>query len=292
MSTACGCAASDLESSLHLHSLHLQAADGASAMLSHCGMQLLSWRTAAGREQLFVSQRRASTGQTPIGSGVQVVFPQFTHLDPLLAHSLWRTIPWQVLTSGHDAQGRAFASLGLQANARTRALWDHAFACELHVRVGGGTLQMDFQVHNNSARAWSFQAALPTYLRVDDLSQARLVGLGLAPFLQRDTRAPNALAQAPNGQALLAGMDRIYTRAPSHLLLREKSRSVFIATQGFADAVVWNPGAEHCANVPELEPHAWRHMLCVGAANMTKPLVLQPGTRWAGRQRLTAMALR
>jgi glucose-6-phosphate 1-epimerase len=271
-----------------LDGLHLQAADGASAVLSRRGAQLLSWHTAAGDEQLFVGQPTAISGPVQSHGGATVVFPQFAKLGPLPADGFASTSLWQVLTSGLDAQGRAFASLGLEADARTRALWDHGFACEFTVRVGAGLLQTELQVYNRSEHAWAFQAALRTPLRVNDWRQASLFGLGTAPFLNQDPGGSKAQLERGGGLVLAAGLDRIYPQAPPRLLLREGSRAVDIMAQGFADTVLWNPGPNHAALMPEVEPKAWRHLLCVAAANVARPTVLQPGEHWTGVQRLTA----
>jgi glucose-6-phosphate 1-epimerase len=272
-----------------LQGLHLQAADGASAVLSRMGAQLLSWRTEAGDEQLFMGQPTGANGPVDHRGGAPVVFPQFAQLGPLPTDGFACTSLWQVLTSGRDAQGNAFASLGLEADARTRALWDHDFACEFTVRVGGNLLQTELQVYNRSERAWSFQAALRTPLRVNDLSHARLFGLGEAPFLTQDPSGPNAPLARGSGLPLVAGLNRTYPQAPPRLLLREGARRVDIMAQGFADTVLCNPGPRHGALVPDVEPQAWRHLLCVAAANVVKPTVLQPGEHWAGVQRLTVM---
>jgi glucose-6-phosphate 1-epimerase len=270
-----------------LDGLHLQAADGASAVLCRYGAQLLSWRTAAGDEQLFSGQPEATSGPVDCHRGVPVVFPQFANLGPLPTDGFASTSLWQVLTTGLDAQGQAFASLGLEADSRTRALWDHEFACEFTVRVGGSLLQIELQVHNCSERAWSFQAALRTHLQVDDWSRGRLLGLGAAPFLNHAPSGSGASLERNSGRDLAAGTDRIFPQAPPRLLLREGARSVAIVTEGFADKVLCNPGPG--ALMPDTEPPAWRQALCVAAANVASPKVLQPGEHWVGVQRLTVM---
>ena len=53
---------------------------------------------------------------------------------------------------------------------------------------------------------------------------------------------------------------------------------------GFADVVVWNPGAELAARLPDLPDDDWRQMLCVEAAAIGKPVEVLPGECWIGRQ--------
>jgi glucose-6-phosphate 1-epimerase len=58
---------------------------------------------------------------------------------------------------------------------------------------------------------------------------------------------------------------------------------------GFADAVLWNPGAERASTLGDLEAGGWLRMLCVEAAVIGKPVTLAPGERWTGQQRLLAL---
>jgi glucose-6-phosphate 1-epimerase len=57
---------------------------------------------------------------------------------------------------------------------------------------------------------------------------------------------------------------------------------------GFADAVVWNPGAEKCVTMADLEPEDYQRFVCVEAAAVRAPIQLAPGERWQGTQTLKA----
>ena len=60
-----------------------------------------------------------------------------------------------------------------------------------------------------------------------------------------------------------------------------------IASQ-FEDTVVWNPGPEKCASLPDMPDEDWPLMLCVEAAQIGNPVRLSPGEEWAGMQTLVA----
>ena len=71
------------------------------------------------------------------------------------------------------------------------------------------------------------------------------------------------------GDSGVVDLDRIYFQAKEPLLLSEhrlngRVRRVPITSQGFDDAVVWNPGPERCAKLADMPADGWRHMLCVG----------------------------
>jgi Aldose 1-epimerase len=244
-----------------LKGMRLQAADGACVLLSRYGAQLLFWRTAAGEEQLVLNERTASSGALAGAGPATVEFTQFGplrqsgQLEPLTPGGGAGTSLWQVLTSGVDAQGHAFASLGLEADQHTRAMWDQNFACELNLRLGGNQLHLELQVHNRSQRSWPFQAALQTPLRVSDGSQACLTGLCAAP-----------------------GLHRSDPQAVSRLVLRDGARQLLVESQGFGATGLLDHASKHFTGP-----------LCVITANLPSPMVLQPGECWRASQRLEVM---
>ena len=64
----------------------IQGEDGGSARISPYGAQALSWITADGAEQLFLSPRSVYRTGTAIRGGVPVIFPQFAGLGNLPKH--------------------------------------------------------------------------------------------------------------------------------------------------------------------------------------------------------------
>jgi glucose-6-phosphate 1-epimerase len=63
---------------------------------------------------------------------------------------------------------------------------------------------------------------------------------------------------------------------------------VVVESEGFPDAVLWNPGAEKGRAIADLGPDEYRRMLCVEAAVVGAPVRLDAGARWRGRQLLHA----
>lgn len=265
--------------------LRLKAADGASAVVSRWGAQLLSWRPAGDDERLFLSPKATLDGSAPIRGGVTLVFPQFANYGALPAHGFARD-RWWAQRLGWSADAVTFE---LRDDPHTRALWPHRFACEYTVRIGGPTLAMELSITNHGETAFRFQAALHTYLRVDDLSLLRIEGLAGAPYLDRT--AADHLDRQYEAQLAIAGeVDRIYPGAPKRVLVREPLRSIeIVADGGFTDQVLWNPGPERCARIADLEPLAWRRLLCAEASCIADPPLLPPRAVWRGSQRLTAM---
>ena len=262
--------------------VELQTPDGARAVVSTFGAQVLSWQPAGGDERLFVSPPAALDGSGPIRGGVPVVFPQFANLGPLPAHGLVRQRVWR-----QDATTADAVAFSLQDDEAGRALWPNAFGLRFTLRLDGPSLVMRLDVTNRGADAFAFQAALHTYLHVHDLAALRLHGLGGAAY--RDRADGGRDWRQPGAELALAGdLDRIYPDAPPVVTVHEPRQALRAGLGGgFKDLVVWNPGAERCARVPDLRPDSYQHFVCVEAACIVQPAVLRPGQAWWGEQRLT-----
>ncbi|MFN3811299.1 MAG: D-hexose-6-phosphate mutarotase [Roseateles asaccharophilus] len=277
-----------------LEALELLAPDGARAILLLHGAHLVSWTPAGGEEQLYLSPQSAfATGQA-IRGGVPVCFPQFAARGPLKKHGFARTKPWQ-LVSAEVGDDDALAVLRLTDDAASRMVWPHGFEAELSVRVAGQTLELELACENTGESAFEFTTALHSYLRVGALGDASLSGLAGLHYLD----SVSGQTQRQRSDLLLPGspgledLDRIYYQVASPLLLTEQGegepRRLEIRQQGFADAVVWNPGAAKCAELADMPPGGYEHMLCVEAAAIEHPIRLAPGESWAGLQSLSLL---
>lgn len=252
------------------------------------GAQLSSWVTDDGREQIYLSPRTAMDGQSAIRGGVPLCFPQFNMrvlgLQPLPKHGFVRNRQWQLAE-----QAANVAHFDLHSDADTRAIWPHDFSARMTIRLAEQSLLLSFEVHNKGWHAFPFALALHTYLAVDDIEQAQLHGLQDAPYWDAVADAQRPDMRQRDTQALRFGMqtDRVYAQAPRTLVLREGARALQIThSASLPDTVVWNPGAQLCAQLPDMPPQGWRRMLCVEAARINEPVILEPGQRFTGWQAL------
>lgn len=260
--------------------LKLQSVDGASAEVHAQGAHLSSWRSAAGVEHLFLSARSGYAPGAAIRGGVPVIFPQFAGEGPLPKHGFARSQPWTLV---EQQAGRA--RWALESGAATRAIWPHAFRCELLIEIGGAELRVALSVHNSGDAPMPFTAALHTYLRVAAIEDVRLVGLQGLRY--RDSTQGTAEYIERAEQLAIAGeVDRIYFDAPARLELIEPRGRLQIEQQGFCDTVVWNPGPEKSAALADMEDRGYQRMLCIEAAAVGRPVHLAPGESWTGAQTL------
>lgn len=257
---------------------------GERAVVALHGAHVLSWTTADGVERLYLSPDAVFDGHSAIRGGVPVCWPQFNTRGPLAKHGFARTLPWRVAT---DAQDDALA-LVLEDSAETRAVWPHAFSLRLTVALAPQQLRVSLDVTNSGDTELAFTTALHSYLRVDEIADARLVGLqGAARWdAVRDVR------QTESAEALRfnAEFDSVYATPPTPLRLVQPGGTLQVEpSPNCTETVVWNPGAALAAKLADLPDDGWRHMLCVEAACIDTPVLLAPGARWQAWQQLTVI---
>lgn len=272
----------------HPTDLLLTAPDGAQVRLSLMGGQVLSWKPAGAPEQLYLSPRSEFVPGKAIRGGVPVCFPQFAERGPLPKHGFARTLPWE-LVQQQQGKDDALAVMRLRDSDATRAIWPHAFELELSVRIGGRSLDIELACENIGDAPLQFTAALHTYLRVADLDAVSVEGLaGLRYFDSiKQAEALQRMDLLLTGEKGVLDLDRIYFGVKERpLLVAEDRRQVIIRQQGFEDAVIWNPGPVRCTKLADMPPEGWSEMLCVEAASIGRPVELQPGESWVGRQSL------
>lgn len=265
-------------------SVVLRNAAGDEATFSPHGAHLLSWRPAGAAEQVYLSPLSRPAPGVAVRGGTPVCFPQFSERGPLPKHGFARTSHWELVTP--PAPQGEVAELRFQLDSSMPGDWDRAFCLVLLARLGPRWLELHLQAANTGRVPWTFTAALHTYLRVEDVRQVRLHGLqGLA---YEDMVRGNALAtEAEPALAVREEVDRVYRDLPGPLELTDPGGPALrLQQQGFADAVVWNPGPAKAARLPDLPDDDWQSMLCVEAGAIARPVELAPGKTWSGMQRL------
>ena len=273
---------------------HKQWADGSTLVVAEQGAQVLSWKTADGREHLYLSPASARDGKTAIRGGVPVCFPQFNMRGPLPKHGFVRNLPWQVMECG--AQHLA---LRLADGPATRAYWPEAFEAVLRAEVAADALAVTLAVRNTGGTPWAMTCALHSYLQVDDITQTQLHGLQGVPCWDAlaDTRFTEEAAAIDFGAAPGSGFDRVFSTPGTNDRLLQISqqtngsgRSLTVQNNANAtEVVVWNPGADLCRELADMPADGWLQMLCVEAASIDAPVTVAPGQWWELKQTLTVV---
>ena len=263
----------------------LRSADGATASVTAYGAHICSWIPAGGNEQLFLSKTSEFRKGVAIRGGVPVIFPQFSALGPLAKHGFARTANWRLLRSGQTETGAAQAVFELQESAASLQIWPHVFRLELAVTIMQEHMQIELVVVNNGNTAFNFTCALHSYFAVEHIGNVRLHGLAGLRYRDMVTNTENQL-ESHESLALNGEVDRIYADLPAGIEIRQARQSLYISQTGFADAVIWNPGAEKGSSMSDLETDGYQRMVCVEAAAILRAITLAPGESWAGSQNL------
>lgn len=263
--------------------LTLRADDGATATVLLHGAHVTSWRTADGVEQLYLSERARFDGSAVRG-GVPVIFPQFAAEGPYPRHGFARTTRW-ALAGGEPAGTSPWVLLRLHETPETLAVWPHRFVAELRVDLGQDGLAIALEVANPGTAPIEFTAALHTYLAVGDYGSIEIDGLQGLAF--RDSTAGGTVRRQEEPVLRPGGeLNRIYLDAAGPVTVREDGRTRIVSMSGFRDVVAWNPGPAAATTLDDMEPGGWTRMLCVEAAAIARPVVVDAGRRWRGAQRL------
>jgi glucose-6-phosphate 1-epimerase len=278
--------------------LRLSLPEGDACVVALHGAHLLSWTTADGTERLYLSPEAVFDGTAAIRGGTPVCWPQFNARGPLAKHGFARNVPWTAVPAeraGEPASAEkttdaasARLVLALSDDEATRAVWPHAFRLTLAVTLAPGALRVSLDVDNTGGGPWSFAAALHTYLRVDEIADARLEGLQGANCW--DSLSDERHVEMAPELRFGSEFDRVYAAPKAALRLVQPSGTLEIAqSASCTETVVWNPGAALSARLADLPDDGWHHMLCVEAARIDEPVLLAPGARWQGWQQLAVL---
>ncbi len=255
--------------------------DGAQAEIYLHGGHVASWQPA-GEERLFMSRTSEFRAGVAIRGGVPVCFPQFAGFGPLPKHGLVRTLPWTI-----GAVTANSITLHRSESAATLDVWPHAFTVALTVTIGGPTLSLEFEVTNSGAAPLEFAGALHTYFLVRDVRSTVIDGLSGRRYADRAGGGFVEGVQSEKPIAFAGEVDRVYYDAPERVIIREVDRTTTVSSRGFPDVVVWNPGPVMGAKMSDLEPDGYLRMVCVEAAAVGQPIVVEPQATWRGAQIVT-----
>ncbi|OWM69541.1 hypothetical protein CDL15_Pgr014002 [Punica granatum] len=275
----------------------LREVRGCSAEVYLYGGQVTSWKNEHGEELLFVSSKSNFKPPKPIRGGIPVCFPQFSNLGPLEQHGFVRNRFWSI---DHDpppfatsTSNKAFVDLILKHSEEDFKIWPHRYEFRLRITLGpGGDLMLTSRIRNmnTDGKPFSFTFAYHTYFAVTDISEVRVEGLETLDYLDN---LKNRERFTEQGDAITfeSEVDRIYLSTPTKIAIldHERKRTFVLRKDGLPDAVVWNPWDKKAKAMPDFGDEEYKHMLCVEAACVEKPITLKPGEEWRGRQEISAV---
>ncbi|KAJ3679229.1 hypothetical protein LUZ60_017240 [Juncus effusus] len=263
---------------------------GSSVEVYLYGGQVISWKNLS-EELLFVSSKAVYKPPRPIRGGIQICFSQAGGGEQ---HGSARTQSW---TFDKDpppfptnSPSKTFVDLILTPSEDSLKA-----CCEVRLRVAlspGGDLILTSRVRNTSkdGKSFSFQFAYQTYFRVSDISEVRVEGLETLDYLD-NLRGKERFTEQGDAIVFESEVDKIYVDAPPKIAIidHEKKHTFVLSKNGLPDVVVWNPWEKKSKQISDLGDEEYKHMLCVGAAALERPVTLKPGEEWTGRQEMSAV---
>ncbi|KAA8535681.1 hypothetical protein F0562_030684 [Nyssa sinensis] len=248
------------------------------------GGHVTSWKNEHGEELLFVSSKAIFKPPKAIRGGIPICFPQFSSHGSLEQHGFARNRFWTVDPDPPpfptNSASKAFVDLILKPSEEDLKIWPYSFEFRLRIALGpGGDLMLTSRIRNTSTegKPFTFTFAYHTYFSVSDISEVRVEGLETLDYLDN---LQNKERFTEQGDAITfeSEVDKIYLSTPTKIAIldHEKKRTFVIRKDGLPDAVVWNPWDKKAKAMADFGDDEYKHMLCVEAAAVEKPITLKP----------------
>ena len=186
------------------------------------GGHVTHFHPTGGAPVLFLSARSFFESGKPIRGGVPVCFPWFAARagqPDAPAHGFARTMPWEIESLSVDGDQTVLAVLRLGATDATRAHWPHDFILRHHIVIGQ-RLSMMIEVENISREAFTYEAALHTYLAVIDARTATVTGLENATYRDK-TDGFRTKTQSAEPLSFTGETDRIFENTRAACVLHD-----------------------------------------------------------------------
>ncbi|CAN6841512.1 hypothetical protein Bca4012_048736 [Brassica carinata] len=262
------------------------------------GGHVTSWKNENGEELLYLSSKAIFKPPKPIRGGIPLCFPQFSNYGPVESHGFARNRIWELDANPpplpSNSSSDAFVDLILRPKEDDLKMWPNNFEFRMRVALGSeGELTLTSRVRNTNSdgKPFSFTFAYHTYFSVSDISEVRVEGLETLDYLDK-LRNRERFTEQGDAITFESEIDRIYLSTPTKIAIldHDKKRTFVVRKEGLADAVVWNPWDKKSKKkISDMGDEDYKHMLCVEAAAIERPITLKPREEWKGRLELSAV---
>ncbi|EXJ13454.1 D-hexose-6-phosphate mutarotase [Imhoffiella purpurea] len=255
----------------------------ATARLATHGGQVLAYRPRSAREDLlFVGERAHFAPDREIKGGVPLCWPWFGR-DPAeperVIHGFARVLEWTPVQCEACADGSTRVRMRVTDDARTRAIWPHAFVLEVEIRIGA-TLSVALTTRNPGDSALRITQGLHAYFRIGGLARLTVEGLDGCRYLDYAAGAPEPEAVQEGDLIFRGEVNRIYERVPSSLSIQDPGlgRRIRIDGRNSGTCVVWNPWIASARAMEDLDDGDYLRFICVETVNAASEVIeIPPG---------------
>jgi glucose-6-phosphate 1-epimerase len=206
-----------------------------------------------------------------IHGGIPICWPWFdvnSSNPDLPDHGFPRLLPWELRTIDIEADDVTKLEWSLASDAVTRSLWPHEFVLRYRMEIGS-RLQVSLEITNRSDEAVAVEAALHSYLAVNDVRQIEIHGLA-GKLLIDKTRGGERRRHEQDPLQVTQEIDDVFldARGPCRVVDPKGKRCLHVENQGTNCVVIWNPWRETARPLPDFGADEWLEMVCVEAANV------------------------
>ncbi|KAI4198588.1 MAG: hypothetical protein LQ350_005179 [Teloschistes chrysophthalmus] len=267
------------------------------------GATVISWKSANGKENLFLSSKAHLDGAKPVRGGIPLVFPVFGPPNAdhptgkLPQHGFARTSRWEYLgkTSSESSSlpnskgdGSVKLDFGLSNSMLPDRRWDYDFNLTYSVTLSQDSLETSLAVRNTGSSSYDFQLLFHSYLAVNDITKTTISGLEKTAFKDK-TQGAKQIEPAGKPVSIESETDRVYTVAPEQAItvLEQGTKRYEVARDMLSDVVVWNPWIEKAKSMADFGPEeGYKKMVCVEAGSVSSWNTLEAGDMWEGGQKI------
>jgi len=238
----------------------------ASAKIALQGAHLFDFQVTGKKKLLFVSETALFQKAQAIRGGIPICWPWFGAHETdssLPNHGFARKSLWKHNSTENLNESETKVSLSLGHTAKTYALWPYEFLLTLDIYIGE-QLKLVLTSTNLDTKTFSVSSALHTYFEIKNIYKTIIEGLEDKKFYDK---CNNTLGNIQKGDVdFRQEVDRVYQGVENEVIIHDNDQDIYVKTEGSESIVVWNPGKELTAKMPDLSDH--EHMLCVESANV------------------------
>lgn len=228
-------------------------------VISLFGGHVVSCQPKGQDDLLWLSEQAIFDGQTPLRGGIPLCFPWFNKAGSP-SHGFARISEWALDSYEETPQGVTLI-LALSHSEKTQQIWPFAFDAKLTVTFASN-LSVSLSVTNCDDKPWRYSGALHSYLKLGDIRQTSIQGLGPLYLDSLDERQEkrSLLPLIVNQE-----VDRVYTQAESTITINDDAlnRQVLVHNDNNNSVVAWNPWQHGAQAMKDMADDGYEQFVCV-----------------------------
>ncbi|MDP5254717.1 MULTISPECIES: D-hexose-6-phosphate mutarotase [unclassified Vibrio] len=228
-------------------------------VISLFGGHVISCQPKGKDDLLWLSEQAIFDAKTALRGGIPLCFPWFNKAG-LPSHGFARISNWALDSYEETPQG-VTVTLVLSNNEQTQQIWPFAFDAKLTV-IFSDSLSVSLSVTNSDDKPWRYSGALHSYLKLGDIRQASVKGLGPLYLDSLDQRQEkrSLLPLIVNQE-----VDRVYTKAEPTITINDDSlnRQLSVHNGNNNSVVAWNPWQHGAQAMKDMADNGYEQFVCI-----------------------------